>query len=362
MALEKVTKHNHILHPPFYPVFDYWYNVLVDHLNTYLDDTSNITPVVRTNNPILAANTINQNIDVLDGAIGADNTAVARTNNPTVVNTSLNAKVQALDNAIGITQTVSVRTVGPILATNAITPNIAALDTAIGTDAQLTAVARTAGPIATSQSVNQNIDDLDAAIGANISPLTRTTGQLVAANTVNDNIDLIDDVIGSDAQMPTSSLNVTRSQTIYQNLRALDTYKTVRTVKYRVGNVGVASCDFNFSSAANANEQSIDLGAILPAKCRLLDVMVYTDAAFTNLGALTTDVGLTTGTDGLIVAADNTAIDAIMATSDAGAFVATPNKAAQNIWLNVKPTNNWDSANPVGRMSVYVTFIDVTNV
>jgi len=229
-------------------------------------------------------------------------------------------------------------------------------------DTDIVPVSRTNNPVVAADSANKNIDKLDAAIGADITPGTRTTGQLAVANAINTNIDLIDDVIGFDAQMPTSSLNITRSQTIYQNLRALDTYKSVRTVKVRVGNVGVASSEYNFVSAADANEQPIDLGEILPAKGRLMDVMVFTDAAFTNLGALTTDVGLTSGAGDLIGAANNTALNAIMATANAGAFISTPSASAQHVWLNVKPTNNWDSASPVGRMSVYVTFIDLTNV
>lgn len=225
-----------------------------------------------------------------------------------------------------------------------------------------TPVARTHSPIVGANDVNTNIDVLDASIGPDIVPGTRTVGQLSMATHIMANLKLLDDVIGFDAQMPVSSINVSRALTIYQNLRALDTSKSVRTVKVRVGNVGVGSCDFNFASAADHAEQSIDLGAILPAKCRILDVMVYTDAAFTNLGALSTDVGLTTGAGDLIGAGNNTAIDAILATANAGAFIATPNKDAQHVWLNVDPANNWDSANPVGRMSVYITFIDLTNV
>jgi hypothetical protein len=162
--------------------------------------------------------------------------------------------------------------------------------------------------------------------------------------------------------MPDSSINVDHDLTIFQNLRSLDTYKSVRTVKVKVGNIGVAGSDLFFASAADANEQPIDLGEILPAKCRLMDVMVFTDSAFTNLGALTTDVGLTTGAGDIIGAANNTAASAVMATPNAGAFLALPIATAQHVWLNVKPTNNWNSVNPVGRMSVYVTFIDLTNV
>lgn len=340
--------------------------------------------------------------------------------------------------------------------------------------AAATPVARTNNPIVGANKPNLNIDALDAAIGADIVPGTRTTGQLSMAATILANLKLIDDVIGFDAQMPVSSLDVSRALTIYQNLRALDSKKTLRTVKFRVGmgglkaagtltvagtpvadqtmNIGavtytfkalravageitidadnavqvtnivnaitadstdvtavdgagntvvvtavtagvagslldfytnatgitmdgaenlqgtvsgvdpVAGCDFHFAPNANHAEQSIDLGAILPAKCRLADLMVYTDAAFTSLGVIATDLGLTTGAGDLIGAGNNAAIDSILAAANAGAFIATPSKDAQHIWLNVDPANNWDSANPVGRMTVYVSFIDVTNV
>lgn len=33
MALERLTKDNFVDHPPFFPVYDYWYNELVDAFN-----------------------------------------------------------------------------------------------------------------------------------------------------------------------------------------------------------------------------------------------------------------------------------------------------------------------------------------
>ena len=223
-------------------------------------------------------------------------------------------------------------------------------------------VARTNNPILGTNKVNVNIDLLDAAIGPDPTPVARTTGAIALANTVNANIDALDAAIGFEGQMSGTPHVVTFPTTIFQAIDKLDTSKSVQTVKITVGNVGVAGCDFNFASAANHAEQSINLGELLPAKARLVDVMIYTDAAFTNLGALTTDLGLASGTGNLIGAGNNTAIDAIMAAVNGGAFISTPNAAAQSIWLNVDPANNWDSENPAGRMSIYVTFINVRNI
>jgi len=56
----------------------------------------------------------------------------------------------------------------------------------------------------------------------------------------------------------------------------------VKTVKKTIGGVGVADCDFNFKTAANANEQVIDLGAIVPALARVLDVKTFTREVFNS--------------------------------------------------------------------------------
>jgi len=44
MALfERLTKDNFVDNPPFFPVYDYWYNVLVDALNSYADTGTILT-------------------------------------------------------------------------------------------------------------------------------------------------------------------------------------------------------------------------------------------------------------------------------------------------------------------------------
>jgi len=59
-------------------------------------------------------------------------------------------------------------------------------------------------------------------------------------------------------------------------------FSNIKTVKKTIGGVGVADCDFNFATAANASEQNIDLGAIIPAFARVLDVKTVTKEAFNS--------------------------------------------------------------------------------
>ena len=114
MSLEKVTKNNYGLprNEPRFPVYSYWFNKIVDYLNTYLPSGlgSTITPIVRTNNPTLAANLPNDNIAALDAAIGVTPTST------TVIATaaSVNTNLSALDTyiaALPSLTTLSIKTV-----------------------------------------------------------------------------------------------------------------------------------------------------------------------------------------------------------------------------------------------------------
>jgi len=225
----------------------------------------------------------------------------------------------------------------------------------------LTPVSRTNNPTVAANTVNANLSELDNAIGTNVTPVTRTVGPIAAANSVNTNIDALDTVIGFDTQMSGTPTTVSKSNTIYQNLEALGTFKTLRTAVYRIGGVGVASCDFNFVTAADQNEQVIDLGEIIPALARVVDVFIHTSAVFTGATTLVADVGLTTGANDFIASATVYATGAIIATPAAGAFILQPIATAQHVWVNAIPGANWSNVT-AGTMDVYVTFIDVTNV
>jgi len=349
-----------------------WYNQTEDIVKIYngsakksfvftSDVGDAITPVVRTNNPTLATNSVNANISELDNAIGTSPTPVVRTTGPIAAANSVNTNIDALDTAIGANVTVTSRTVGPLIAANTVNANINALDTAIGTDAQISAVSRTAGPVAVANSVNSNIDALDAAIGADASPAgTRTAGSIAAANSVNANIDALDAAIGFEAQISGTPNVVTKTGTVFQMIDQLDAYKSVQTIKKTIGGIGVTA-DFNFTTAEDQVEQVIDLGAIVPAKARIVDVVTYTDEVFTGAVSLAAETGTTSSGDELIASATIYATDAITATANSGAFIQTPSATAKHIYVSATPGANW-SAVTAGKVSVYVTFINLTNI
>lgn len=71
-------------------------------------------------------------------------------------------------------------------------------------------------------------------------------------------------------------IGVTRQQLTLNDVA----FSNVKTKRFIIGGVGVEDCDFNFATAANVTEQVINLGAIVPALARVLDVKTHTLEAF----------------------------------------------------------------------------------
>jgi hypothetical protein len=137
---------------------------------------------------------------------------------------------------------------------------------------------------------------------------------------------------------------------------------TCKTVKYTIGNVGVAGCNANFATAADKAEQVMTLANIVPARARIVDVFTITEAAFTNLGAFVAETGITSSGAELIASNTIAALNAITAMAHAGAELNPPVAAASSIYVSATPANNWNSANPVGKVSIYITYIDVNSI
>jgi hypothetical protein len=134
------------------------------------------------------------------------------------------------------------------------------------------------------------------------------------------------------------------------------------TKKITVGGVGVTGCDFNFVTAANQNEQPINLTAAIPAKARILDVYTFTDVAFTGAVSLGVKIGTATGGTQIAVSADVIAANAINQTAVGAGFTwVAVTAAAATVWLSATPGANWSLAT-AGKLSCYITYIDVTGL
>lgn len=133
-----------------------------------------------------------------------------------------------------------------------------------------------------------------------------------------------------------------------------------KTVKKTIGGIGITA-DFNFTTAANTTEQVIDLGAIVPARARVVDIYLVTDATFTGASTLVADVGNSSGGAEFIASATIYAANAVLPIAAGASFAVNPNVAATHVYVNATPGANWSNVT-AGKVSVYVTYIDVTNM
>lgn len=139
---------------------------------------------------------------------------------------------------------------------------------------------------------------------------------------------------------------------------------TKKTIKLTIGGVGVAGCDFNFASAGNTTEQVIDLGAIVPALARVVDIFTHTKEAFVFSGGATTlvaETGSTSSGNQYIASASIYAADAITSIATGANFIAAPSASAGHVYVAATPGANW-STNTAGKVAVYVTVLDVSNL
>lgn len=135
----------------------------------------------------------------------------------------------------------------------------------------------------------------------------------------------------------------------------------MKTVKFTIGGVGVSGCDFNVTSAENTTAQPIDLGAIIPSLARVVDIFTYTNSVWTGAVTLLATVGSASGGNQYITSSIIYATGVVLAEAAAGAFITAPVAAAGHVWVGLTPGANWNLVT-AGKTTIYITYIDVTNL
>jgi len=134
-------------------------------------------------------------------------------------------------------------------------------------------------------------------------------------------------------------------------------FSNVKTVKITIGAPGKDGCDFNWATAANTTAQNLDLGAIIPALARVLDVKAVTEEVHTGAVSLAVTIGNASAGTQFVASATLYALNAIVAMGHTLGFNVAPNIAATKIWVGGTPGANW-SLMTAGKISVYVTYIE----
>lgn len=337
------------------------------------------TPVTRVNNPVVEANTPNANIDSLDAAIGPDSdlTAVIRTTGQLVANTTILKKIDMLDEGIGFDAQLS-GTPKNISKNLTIYQNLEVLDayksvqtkkfTIGGVGIKAVGTITVSGtPVADETiTIGETTYTFKAAravageITINADNATQVTNIVDAVTTDSTDVvatDGADDTVVITAAAPGVAGNLlpfTESATGI----AVDGTGTLGGTTAGVD--PVAGCDFNFVQAANTTEQVINLGAIVPAFSRIIDVFTVTNSAFTGATTMGIEVGTSSGGNELIATANVIAANAINQIDHSTTY-PTISASATNIYVSGTPGENWDNVTS-GKLSIYITFNNVANI
>lgn len=140
---------------------------------------------------------------------------------------------------------------------------------------------------------------------------------------------------------------------------------TTLSVKKTFGWSGATGTDFVLPATVNTTAYNMDLGAIIPANARVLDVYVRCTAASTFSGGATTLVaGLGNASAGTQFAGSATiyALNATVAPATGSAPTANINSSASKVWVtDITPIVNW-STQTGGTYEVVVTYIDASGL
>ena len=139
-------------------------------------------------------------------------------------------------------------------------------------------------------------------------------------------------------------------------------FSNVKTLKLTIGAPGVTGCDFNFASAANTTEQNIDLGAVIPALARVLDIKTHTEVGFaSNLTTFVAEVGSAASGNQYIASGTVLARNAIRAAAAGAALAIAPSASAGHVHVAATPGANWSNM-VQGRLAVHITYIEAVDV
>lgn len=143
-----------------------------------------------------------------------------------------------------------------------------------------------------------------------------------------------------------------------------DTYFGLKTIIKTISVDDDASVDdFQFDDdAANANEQTVDFGAIIPAYAEIVSCQVRCIEAVVSTGAnpddiTGLDVGVSDGGGEILGTGTPDDLNDVLSTVAAASPEVIATNAARNLWVNLNPEDNWSTMS-AGRWAVMLTYLD----
>jgi hypothetical protein len=138
-------------------------------------------------------------------------------------------------------------------------------------------------------------------------------------------------------------------------------FSNIKTVKKTIGYPGsvvLGLADFQWTGDANTTAQNKDLGSIIPALARILDVKIITEATHTGGVSLAITAGNVSAGSQFVATGANYTKDAVRAIAHGDGLGVAPVIAASKVWIGGTPGANW-SLMTAGILAVYVTYIEI---
>jgi hypothetical protein len=138
-----------------------------------------------------------------------------------------------------------------------------------------------------------------------------------------------------------------------------------QTTKVTIGWHGATGVDFLQPDVASSNAYPIDLGAIIPAKARVIQIEIVCTEALAGSGAheILFTAGNATGGAQFIASISCDATNEVAGIIDPHLPQAVIMNwaSATNIWIGSDPDANWDTYT-AGKWTVYITYIEYTDI
>lgn len=141
--------------------------------------------------------------------------------------------------------------------------------------------------------------------------------------------------------------------TLIDGINGVSNTSYLKRLRYTVGAPAVAGCDYNFVSAANTSEQSIQLGAttVIPATSVISSIKPQTLVSLVG-GTATSDIGSSSGDDSFLSSIDLTLINSIYS---GGPF--SPVIGASSVYFSATPSANWSGLS-AWKVQIDIFYID----
>lgn len=148
------------------------------------------------------------------------------------------------------------------------------------------------------------------------------------------------------------------------NIVAVDQIWSQKTIVKTISVVVAGSIDdFQFNDAlANNVEQSINLGALVPAYAELVSAQVRCIEALISSGAdpddiISLDIGVSSGAGDVLGAGTPDDLNDILTGAAASSPLVASTAAAKNIWINLQPEDFFNTLT-AGRWAIIITYTD----